>query len=223
MPGIKLVPLSPPKVTRSTGNRQDTSRKIKVKRYLYALLQSLLSTLAATANAVTISSVSINYTTNKITIVGSALCTAAHGPVVTFNSHSLLINSCSGSSIVASLPAQAPGSYVLTVSDNNVSAAPFYVTYGAVGPQGPVGPAGTPGIPGAKGGTGLTGATGATGAAGQAGPAGPIGPVGLTGSTGATGLTGATGATGAAGAIGPVGPAGSKGTKGSNGAAGGHC
>ena len=166
---------------------------------VWLLTISMFVFAAASAYAAatpTISSASINYSTNQITIKGSGFPTSK--PSVVFNGTTLtVVGTPTSTSITATLPTGvAQGTYTLTVSTSAV----FDVTYGAVGPQGPQGATGATGPAGPRGAIGLTGATGATG------PAGPQGAIGLTGATGATGATGLQGPAGPQGATGPTGP-----------------
>ncbi|MGD0885739.1 MAG: hypothetical protein ABSA46_12890 [Thermodesulfovibrionales bacterium] len=159
---------------------------------VWLLIISMFVLAAASAYAAstpTISSASINYSTNQITIKGSAFPTSK--PSVVFNGTTLtVVGTPTATSITATLPSGvAQGTYTLTVS----TSAAFDVTYGAVGPQGP---------------QGATGATGPAGPQGIQGPAGPQGPIGLTGQQGPQGLQGPIGATGATGSVGPIGPPG---------------
>jgi IPT/TIG domain len=97
-------------------------------------------------------------------------------PVVRVNGSPLVVVSWSPTHIVATLPALAPGTYLLTVirgsrrgdrdDDDATRLGTFDLTIGAVGPQGPIG---------------ATGATGPQGPQGMAGPQGPQGPTGATG------------------------------------------
>ena len=182
-----------------------------------------------------IDSASVNYTTNTITIVGRGFCARDRSPVIFFGETRLELGSTADlcTSLVASLPAQAPGSYRLWVVADRTRSAEFVVTYGVGGPQGPMGLTGAPGATGATGPQGPQGQPGATGAIGPQGPAGatgaagPQGPVGLTGAAGPAGATGATGAAstvpgpqGAAGATGAAGPQGPVGLTGATGPAG---
>lgn len=150
----------------------------------------------------------IDYTTNRITIVGTNL--GASAPLVSFNGIPLTVNSyaagATNQTINATLPgALAAGSYLLTVTAGNNQSAQADVAYGAVGPQGAMGPQGP---------QGLTGATGPQGPQGPAGSQGPKGDTGLTGPQGATGPQGPQGSTGAAGPQGSQGPVGPQGPKG---------
>ena len=169
---------------------------------VWLLTISMFVLAAASAHAAatpTITSASINYSTNQITIKGSAFPTSK--PSVVFNGTTLtVVGTPTATSITATLPTGvAQGTYTLTVSTSAV----FDVTYGAVGPQGPQG---ATGATGPQGPTGLTGATGATGPQGPQGAKGATGPQGPTGLTGATGPAGPAGPTGATGPQGPTGP-----------------
>ena len=159
-----------------------------LKIYLIAALMILSA--AATASAAAITSTTINYGTNQITISGTSFVR----PSVFFNgTKCTLVGTPTSTSCTAQLPdGLLSGTYELKLVSGGV-ASKFEVAYGATGlagPQGPVGPAGA------------TGATGATG---------PAGPAGAAGVTGTKGSTGATGPAGPAGATGPQGPAGSAG------------
>jgi len=150
-------------------------------------------------------------------------------PAITLGGVPLALAFTTTTSIGATLPAMAPGTYLLTLATDSRAASrrvnddgskydEFWVTIGAVGPQGPAGSNGV---------NGTAGTVGPQGPAGAQGPAGPIGPQGATGSTGATGAIGNTGATGmaglpgAAGGPGPIGPIGPVGPQGPSGAAAG--
>jgi len=190
-----------------------------MKRYLCALLL-LIPALSFALTPVAINSASINYTAHTITAVGSGFCTGAL-PAVTFNTTRLTVTSaCSASVVVASLPAQAAGSYRLIIANSSGASTTFYLTYGAVGPQGPMGLTGATGAKGATGATGAQGPIGlmgAKGATGATGATGLQGPVGLTGAQGATGATGPAGPQGFTGEMGPQGPQGIQGIPGTNG------
>src|SRR5208282_5927204 len=175
---------------------QRTGLENGMKRYLCVVLFSLISALSfGVVTPVTIDSASISYTANTITVTGQGFCADSKLPTVVFNltQLKLVTTVCSNTSVVANLPAQAQGSYKLTVTNGSTGSSTFDVTYGAVGPQGPMG---------------LTGATGPTG------PQGSAGPQGQTGAQGPQGLPGATGATGPQGTQGPQGVAGTNGTNG---------
>lgn len=63
-----------------------------------------------------INSITINYTSNQITMTGTGFRTAGNAPAVTFNGVSLALVSFSHTQIVANLPAAtAPGTYRLDV------------------------------------------------------------------------------------------------------------
>jgi hypothetical protein len=103
--------------------------------------------------AITIDSVTINYTNNQITISGKKLSQATTPPVVTFNEISLRVisASCTPSgdcTAVAVLPSNiAAGTYRLTVVNPATGASfEFDLTYGAAGPSGPIGPQGPAGV-----------------------------------------------------------------------------
>src|SRR5208282_697544 len=181
-----------------------TGLENRMKPYLCVVLFSLISALSfgrvlppsvPLKVPVIIDSASINYTANTITVTGQGFCADSELPTVVFNltQLKLVTTVCSNTSVVANLPAQAQGSYKLTVTNGSTGSSTFDVTYGAVGPQGPMG---------------LTGATGPTG------PQGSAGPQGQTGAQGPQGLPGATGATGPQGTQGPQGVAGTNGTNG---------
>ena len=111
-----------------------------MKRYLFALLL-LVPSLSLALTPVTIKSASINYTAHTITVTGLGFCASGALPTVTFNGGKLKLVTtiCSNTSAVANLPAPAPGSYSLTVSNGSGGSSTFDATYGAVGPQGPIG------------------------------------------------------------------------------------
>ncbi len=179
-----------------------------MKRYLCVVLFSLISALSfGVVLPVTIDSASINYTANTITVTGQGFCANSKLPTVIFNltQLKLVTTVCSNTSVVANLPAQAQGSYKLTVTNGSAGSTTFEVTYGAVGPQGPIGLTGASGATGAAGPTGATGQQGLTGATGATGPQGPIG---LTGAIGAAGPAGSQGPQGVQGSVGPAGASG---------------
>src|SRR5215470_12971563 len=106
-----------------------------------------LSLFAASSAAPMISSTTINYINNQMTITGQNLTST---PTVTFNKANLSVVSVNATQtqIVATLPSSlAAGTYLLTVTNPAIPNQPgtFNVTYGAVGPQGPMGPPGAPG------------------------------------------------------------------------------
>jgi hypothetical protein len=140
----------------------------------FSLAAFLLTTFVAKASAQFsptpfIAGVTVNYTTNTLTITGSTYCTFA-APAVTLDGVKLTVKSFNKTTIVAQLAAiPAPGTYLLLVIDR-LFVGDFDLTVGATGPQGPIGLTGP---------TGPKGATGATGPTGPDGPAGPAGPSGF--------------------------------------------
>ena len=97
-----------------------------MKRYLYVVLFSLISALSfGTVLPVTIDSASINYKTNTITVTGQGFCADSKLPIVVFNltQLKLVTTVCSNTSVEANLPAQAQGSYKLTVTNGSTGSA----------------------------------------------------------------------------------------------------
>jgi hypothetical protein len=140
-----------------------------------AMLTPLLAS-AATANLPVVNSVTINYSSNVVTVNGSGFLPATAPPTVSFNITKLMLVSDSNTEIVAYLPGGiAPGTFNLTVTNSENHTFSFGVTYGAAGPAGPAG---------ANGAQGAQGPAGSAGPAGPAGPTGPQGPSGLLSSTG---------------------------------------
>jgi hypothetical protein len=131
-------------------------------------------------------------------------------PVVTLGGSPLALAFNTATSIGATLPAMAPGTYLLTLAVDTRAASPrvdddgskydeFWVTIGATGAQGPAGPIGPQGLTGPTGATGATGMPGPTGAVGGPGPIGPVGPPGANGAQGIQGVPGPAGPAGGAG------------------------
>jgi hypothetical protein len=178
-----------------------SSRRLASLAARAVLLVIGLSTLAGTAHAATIVSIT-NYR-------GAWVSTGLYGAgaVVTFNGASYIC-------LVANTGV-APNT---NTGDWAILDAP-----GATGATGPTGPQGAPGPTGPAGPAGPNGASGAPGAIGPAGPAGPAGAAGATGPAGASGAPGATGAAGPQGPAGPVGATGPQGPTGLAGSAGVAC
>ena len=148
----------------------------------------------AAAPAPVITSAKVDYSTNRITIVGQGFSPSGATPAVTFNGVSIPVLTYSNLQVVAAVPAGlAPGAYRLSVTNPAIPNQPGVsdVTLGTAGPQGP---------------QGLTGAMGPQGPQGVAGAAGPQGPAGVPGPAGADGQQGPAGPTGPAGPQGPPGP-----------------
>lgn len=149
-------------------------RKIMLATFL------LLAPLVAFAATPAVTSGTINYATNQVTLIGSGFQPAKAAPTVTFNGVALTLNSAGNTQIVATLPTgTVAGTFDLTIKNSQGNSSDFDMTYGATGPQGPAGPAGP---------------TGAQGPIGPAGAAGVTGPRGLTGAPGAPGPAGTNGA-----------------------------
>ena len=188
-------------------------------RVLVALLASLAGGIAGdnkpapvgeqTTPPPDIYTVTLDYTTNQITISGNNFSPFGGTPTVTFCGTFLITTVVQNTVIVGYIP---PGLVAetcdLEIVNGTLSSGEFGVTIGTVGPPGPTGPAGPPGP---------TGPMGASGPAGPAGPEGPTGPMGVVGPTGPTGPAGPAGAKGPAGATGPTGPAGPPGASGPQG------
>ena len=142
----------------------------------------------------------INYASNQVTLIGSDFQPEKTTPAVFFDGAKLKVDSSTDTQIVATLPAATPaGTFRLTVTNCQGRSSAFDLTYGATGPQGSVGPAGARGT---QGPAGQAGATGATGPQGPQGTAGAPGPQGATGPAGVTGPAGTQGPKGTAGAPG---------------------
>lgn len=163
-------------------------------RLLVVMLVVATSVLAMAQGV--IDSATINYSDNRITIVGRNFSPTGKAPTVYISTDKLALVSFTNTEIVATLPKLAAGSYVLEVVNTSSDVYTFDVAYGAVGPQGPVGPEGP------------KGPTGPQGPAGPAGPQGATGPQGPAGPTGAQGPQGPAGPTGPQGVAGPAGPQG---------------
>lgn len=162
-----------------------------LRKLAFVTLGSLLSATAPAQGILPIvTGASENSAATQIVISGVSFGTALPG--VTLGGTSLKVLTASASSITAQLPATlAPGSYLLTVVNNNTHLpAIFEVTLGAQGLTGAIGAMGLPGPQGIPG------------------PQGLPGPQGTPGLQGAAGLPGAPGAQGAAGATGTAGSAG---------------
>jgi hypothetical protein len=152
-----------------------------------------------------IENVTINYSTNQITVDGVKFNEYGKPSVSVSGVGNLRVVAYSNTRLIAALPKLVPGSYEIVIAK---PAMTFDFTYGAVGPQGlrgTTGATGATGPTGPIGATGATGVTGATGAIGQQGLQGPQGPQGLQGFTGPQGPAGPTGPTGATGPQGPSG------------------
>ena len=137
------------------------------------LLAPLFASAATTANFPVVNSVTVNYSSNIVTVNGSGFLPATTAPTVSFNTTKLTLVSDTNTKIVAHLPGGiAAGTFNLTVTNSETKTFTFDVTYGAAGPEGPAGP------------NGAQGAQGPPGPAGPAGPTGPQGPSGVLSSTG---------------------------------------
>ena len=148
------------------------------------LLAPLFASAATTPNTPVVNSVTVDYTSNVITVQGSGFLPATTAPTVSFNTTKLMLVSGTNTKIVAYLPGGiAAGTFNLTVTNSVNNAFTFDVTYGAVGPQGPAGAEGVNGAPGP---------VGPAGPSGPAGPTGPKGPKGGVLSFAAAGIVGGT-------------------------------
>jgi hypothetical protein len=142
------------------------------------LLVPLFASAATTPNVPVVNSVTVDYSSNVVTVNGSGFLPATTAPTVSFNTTNLMLVSDTDTQIVAYLPGGiAAGTFNLAVTNSVNNTFTFDVTYGAVGPQGPAGP------------TGAQGAQGAQGASGPSGPAGPTGPQGQSGILSSTGFS----------------------------------
>ena len=166
-------------------------------RFLQWLLACALLGLAGAAagvpGGVTITSIEANETAHTLTIHGTGLLsTVKRQPTRVLLGASLLslpIVSSTGETIVATLPALPPGSYLLTVG-YGLGEPQFdqaWISLGATGVPGPQGIQGPPGPPGPAGPPGATGAAGQTGLKGDTGATGPQGPPGPQGEPGTPG------------------------------------
>ena len=96
----------------------------------------------------------INYSTspNQVTITGNYFSKNGGAPMVVLNGQSLVVVSFTNTTIVANLPlGLAPGTYVLTVTNNQMNSASFDLANGAIGPRGPMGVIGPQGVQGLQG------------------------------------------------------------------------
>jgi hypothetical protein len=131
------------------------------------LLGPVFASAANTPNTPVVNSVTVDYSSNVVTVNGSGFLPATTAPTVSFNTTKLMLVSDTNTKIVAYLPGGiTAGTFNLTVTNSVNNTFTFDVTYGAVGTEGPAGP---------------TGATGANGPPGPSGPAGPMGPKGSPG------------------------------------------
>lgn len=144
---------------------------------ILALALCLLATGFA-AHAQSITSTTVDYTKNTLTINGTGFGLSSK---ITLSTVSLTPQTASSTQIVAAFPPAnppsrfVPGTYFLLVVFSNGKTAFFAVELGAIGPQGPTG---APGLTGPQGSAGATGTQGATGPAGPQGPQGALGPAG---------------------------------------------
>ncbi len=153
-----------------------------------------------------ITEVYVDFANSEISIHGSNFAHKRKTPRVFLAGEELEVSSADDQLIVAELPKDPDGDYLLGDYLLNVSigkAKKYYdyydLTIGAVGPQG------------------LAGADGAAGADGTDGTDGAVGPEGPPGPRGTAGPAGADGTDGAAGPEGPPGPQGEKGDQGDQG------
>lgn len=175
-----------------------------------------------------ITKVTVNYSTNVMTIEGQNLLGNQGNGV-----HSVLLNGmalevlpgAAATLVNASLGTPnpfLPGTYELTLIALKRNGTPeelphhafMDVTLGTAGPQGPKGDVGPMGPPGKPGEPGREGRDGKDGRPGDPGPAGPIGPAGPAGPIGPIGPAGPAGISGPIGPAGPSGPAGPQGLPG---------
>ena len=138
------------------------------KLHMMICLLALAMCVPALANAKpVIDSAVPNYSTNQLTISGSAFGTTT--PTVKIDTVALSIVSHTATQIVATLPSGiGSGSFLLSVAAGSATGT-FDLTLGAAGPQGPQGPQGVQGPQGPAGAQGPQGAQGAQGAQGPAG------------------------------------------------------
>jgi hypothetical protein len=157
--------------------------RARIRVMILAVLAAHLASIAG--NAQTITSATVNYVANTLTISGTQLLGVDSNavPSVTLGSTSLAVVSATPTSITASFPAASPvasfppGTYILSlvlsvtrrgnVTQNEIL---FSLTLGPAGPPGPIGPQGPQGVAGPVGPQGLQGPQGFTG------PQGPVGP-----------------------------------------------
>ena len=194
-------------------------RLISIAFVLFGLLALFQCASSHAQGIPIITSASVNYSNNTITIGGVNFGTS---PTVTLGGVTLTAAHGSSTQITANFPAASPasgftpGTYFLSASFSNHFIAVFAVALGTTGPQGPAGPQGFPGAPGAQGSQGLPGVPGPPGSQGAAGPPGPKGDPGSTGPAGPQGVPGAQGPAGPQGPVGPQGPPGTGGSGSSN-------
>jgi hypothetical protein len=141
-----------------------------MRKFLLAALLALMPSLSygGIIPILAVSSTTINYSTNQLTINGTGFSAIKKTPTVVMRGGPRPIVSFTDSQIVATLPTTvAAGNYGIVVTNGIGELFPFVITYGAVGPQGPQGPPGVQGL------------TGPQGVSGPTGPTGPMGPAGL--------------------------------------------
>jgi len=155
---------------------------------------SLVATVSAEQNAVTIQGVVSDATHTTLLVTGTNFCAA---PAVAMEGVPLSPYSSTPTQLLVPQPALPPGTYSLVVScgpgNGSGKTVSFDVTIGSVGPKGDEGDRGDQGLPGADGKPGPTGPQGETGAQGATGPRGPTGPQGATGPQGPQGVQGPAG------------------------------
>lgn len=148
----------------------------------------LCASPASAAGLPLISSATVDYTHNTLTISGQNF---GSNPAIMLDSLAFPTQSSASSQIIASFPkipaSFTPGTYFLTVQFKNQLPTIFAVDIGANGAPGPAGAQGSPGIAGAPGPAGAAGAQGLQGVAGPAGQQGPVGAAGATGPQGSAG------------------------------------
>jgi len=129
--------------------------------------------VSALAPAPVIDNVSINYSTNTLTIRGQNLSVSGQAPSVQLNTTILKVGLFNSTAVQAKVNNSSSllGGYLLQLT-TSAGSNTFDTTFGAVGPQGPAGA------------TGPVGPAGPEGPAGPQGAAGPEGPVGPTGPQG---------------------------------------
>ena len=105
------------------------------------MLAPLFASAATTPNVPVVNSVTVDYSSNVVTVNGSGFLPATTAPTVSFNTTKLMLVSDTNTQIVAYLPGGiAAGTFSLAVTNSANNTFTFDVTYGAVGPQGPVRP-----------------------------------------------------------------------------------
>lgn len=154
--------------------------------FIAAFIIVFAAVSASAYAAPVITSATIDYTNNLITINGINLVMVSSSrlgtsDITTVNLKGVapplvITGTPTKTTLTADLPTLVPGMYEIRVTDaSGASSAWFPIAFGANGPAGPIGP---------------TGATGPQGPIGLTGPQGPTGPTGVTGATGPAGPAG---------------------------------